>query len=211
MAKCLFRAERLEGDHRAMIRPFHYLGSSMATVFGIPVFEMSKASWYYRPIMLIYRWAYAVQRTRFRFVLRFVRRDHILRLPTAGQWCETDDQIFLACFELLGRYVEQQLGLPGLEEGYRGYRLHSAGGTDEQAIDLWLWYKTDLPALERDYHDDLQRCYSGEWKTKPAGNGLIEIVDFGRVAEPKYPHDWPGTVKNEKLLALMELRRTLWT
>jgi hypothetical protein len=189
----------------------------MARVFGVRVYEMKESVWYYRPIMAIHRKAYAVDRAHSYFVARFIRRSHIISLPIAGLWRDADERMFLACFLVLGRFVEKELGTVAwvfdgeASDLYRGYRLHSCGGNDEKAIDLWLWYKNELPALEKAYAADLTECYSGEWVTEDAGDGLRKIVDLGRVREPKFEHDYPETVKDQKLAELIELRRMLWT
>lgn len=40
---------------------------------------------------------------------------------------------------------------------------------------------------------------------------MANSVDFGKVRELRYPHDYEETVKDRKLRELIELRRTLWT
>lgn len=142
----------------------------------------------------------------------------VLHLPFEGrEWVDADEVMFHACFAVLKLFVEKELGTEAWDFGgeesdmYRGFRLHSAGGTDEKAIDLWLWYRDELPALEKDYARDISECYSGEFEREPVGNGMFRVTSFGRVRDPKYPHDWPETVKDQKLRELIDLRRTLWT
>lgn len=142
-----------------------------------------------------------------------------LKLPfKPDEWRDADERIFHACFTILGQFVENELGTKpwrfGDEESemHRGYRPHFVGDDHPKAIDLWLWYRDELPKLEEDYARDLNECYSGEFKTRPVGDsGMREVVDFGRVKEPKYPHDYPDTVKHEKLAELMAIRTALWT
>jgi len=121
-------------------------------------------------------------------------RYHVVRLLTEPGYRDVDFRMAAACFALLGEFVEKELGAAGegAEEGneedgdkderlWRGFRLHSMGGTDEKAIDLWLWYRDEFPKLSH----------------VPAEDGL------GR----KDPDD----VLDEKLGELMALRRSLWT
>jgi hypothetical protein len=151
-----------------------------------------------------------------------------LSLPIPkGEWRDTDERIFQACFTILGQFVENELGPettvradlaaegrdPDRTTFYRGYRVHSCGGNDEKAIDLWLWYTIDLPALEAAYDADIEEVYSGDITTKPVPNNpmLRELVFPPLKREPKYPHDYPETVKEQKLAELIALRRALWT
>ena len=63
---------------------------------------------------------------------------------------EMSEMMFHACFAVLGKFVEEQLG-PPLRRGdkrYRGYRLHRDSSAEQRAIDLWLWYTEELPALK---------------------------------------------------------------
>lgn len=138
----------------------------------------------------------------------------ILPLPfEKGQWVDADERIFHACFAVLGQYVEKELGTKGdPEDLHRGYRLHSAdveadvdGGsrpsTDRVAIDLWLWYRDELPALVAEYVKDLEDCYlTGDGKSLPT-----------RVRQPKFPFDFPEVSKGQMLNVLIGIRRTLWT
>jgi len=134
-------------------------------------------------------------------------------------WCDADERIFIACFTILGQFVEEELGKhsggPGVAEpnSYRGYRRHFADHYDgtspeKDAIDLWLWYTVELPRLEADYDADLERCFGGNdiFDVKPDGQTTIRPH-----GEMKYPHDYPEIVKQEKLEELMKIRRGLWT
>lgn len=144
-----------------------------------------------------------------------------LKLPfNKGDWVDADTRIFHACFAILGQYVEDELGKEpskfGNKEGkmHRGYCIHARDGRDEKAIDLWLWYRDELPALIKDYDKDIAECFSGEVKTKAITiNGVEthEIVDFIKVREPKYEHNYPQIVSNQKLQELMAIRQSLWT
>jgi len=114
-----------------------------------------------------------------------------------GRWCDADERMLMACFTILGQFVEQELG-PSLEEpesdggslpreerevtSHRGYRVHCYGGTDEQAIDLWLWYRDELPALEKQADED-----------------------------PSIPFRTIDELKDRKLRSLIDIRQTLWT
>ena len=203
------------------IFPPYGTGSSAAKICGIEIFGMSKTVWYYRPMMMWYGVLRRIDNTYYYLYYRFFKKLHMLKLPLGYYgWCDADERMFQACFAILGQFVEEELGTkPWFNDEtrdsmYRGYRLHSYGGTDEKAIDLWLWYKHELPKLQKDYEDDISECYSGKWETKEIeidGEKMFEVVDFGQVKEQKYEHDYPNIVKDEKLKELIELRRSLWT
>lgn len=139
-----------------------------------------------------------------------------LRLPIEpGAWRDADDRIFHACFLILGQFVEQELGTEPLDIGgvkspmYRGYRVHFADGYNEKAIDLWLWYRDELPQLQRDYTDDITAAFGG-MHLEQDEKGAIRWVG-GKTGIRRFPYDFPQTVKDEKLRELIELRRSLWT
>lgn len=143
-----------------------------------------------------------------------------LALPfTPGEWVDADEVMFQACFTILAGFVTEELGPiadAASESQYRGYRVHCASGTDQQAIDLFLWYRDELPALEQDYQADLRQCFTGTITTAPVPGplgaaGCRQIIDFGKVQEPKYPYDHVATVKDQKLRELIEIRQYLWT
>lgn len=142
-----------------------------------------------------------------------------LALPfEPGEWCDADERMFQACFTILGQFVEDELGREpwectgGEETMYRGYRRHFEGDGNRKAIDLWLWYRDELPVIEADYAQDMSECYSGTMITEPVGDtGMRRVVSTGRVREPKFEYEWPEIVKDTKLRELMDLRRSLWT
>ena len=136
-----------------------------------------------------------------------------LKLPIdKDEWWDADYRMFLACFTILGQFVEEELGQADGEDSYRGYRLHSVDGWEPKAIDLWLWYRDELPKLIEEVDADLNECYTGDIKTQPSAvPGFREVVDWGKVREPKFPFDHVESVKDQKLKELMEIRRTLWT
>lgn len=153
----------------------------------------------------------------------------VLHLPfKLGDWVDADEVMFQACFAVLGDYVENELGREAWEHApkslYRGYRLHSADieegdpsgappmpSSDRKAIDLWLWYKEELPKIEEAYALDLSEAYIDAMHFgEPDKRGLIPCkITPNR--EPKFPHDYPETVKDQKLRELIDLRRALWT
>jgi hypothetical protein len=110
-------------------------------------------------------------------------------------WFEIEDLMFHACFSLLGRFVEQQLGPITIDDAWNygenekvhhlGYRLHSTCKEDITAVDLWLWYKHDRPKEHKDY-------WANDARWSAVGNALVEKDDA-------------------KLKELMNIRRSLWT
>ena len=132
---------------------------------------------------------------------------NILSLPyQPTQWVDADQRMFDACFAILGEFVENELGTEIWHEGseYRGYRLHSCGGNDEKAIDLWLWYKEELPELEKAVTEDVNNQFIED----PAQLlGLSQNTDY----TPKYEYNHVENLCDLKLRELIELRTCLWT
>ena len=108
---------------------------------------------------------------------------------------DADERMFHACFSILGEFVEKELGTTsqGYDKEqsrlYRGYRLHSANDRDKAAIDLWLWYRDDLP-------------------------GETALCDRNIAAmTPDNPVDHEQILQNlkdQKLRDLINIRRQLW-
>lgn len=108
---------------------------------------------------------------------------------------DADERMFHACFSILGEFVEEELGTTsqGYDKEqsrlYRGYRLHSANDRDKAAIDLWLWYRDDLPGetalCDRNIAD------------MPPDNP----VDHEQILQ---------NLKDQKLRDLINIRRQLW-
>jgi hypothetical protein len=145
-----------------------------------------------------------------------------LNLPIEKtEWMDADGRIFLACFTILGQFVENELGTKPWSYQtedcmYRGYRQHFAGDNHARAIDLWLWYKDELPKIVEEVDADIHRVYGGDdvlqfGEINPAtGVGELKIKRNG---EPKFPYDYVESLKTEKLNELMKLRAKggLWT
>jgi hypothetical protein len=123
-----------------------------------------------------------------------------LRLPfTAGLWVDADERMFHACFTILGQFVEVELGAaadaPDASTNYRDYRVHAADGFDEKAIDLWLWYRDELPRLRQTFEE----CVGDN---RPISRKSKEIAQMENALE---------AMKDQKLREVLALRRHLWT
>lgn len=116
-----------------------------------------------------------------------------LKLPyEKGEWRDADQRIFDACFIILGQYVEEELGSSeDAGSSHKGYRLHSDDKGEPLAIDLWLWYRDELPILQKSYSDHVKACFIKRYH--------------------KYPHEHPEIIKDQKLRELIEIRRGRWT
>ena len=153
---------------------------------------------------------------------RFFRRMHKLTIQNVPShtWIDPDERMFHACFSILGEFVEKELGPVKLNSPdyrmdcqYRGYRLHSYG--DESAIDMWCWYKWDLPK-EIEAHDNwLDRKYAncrpiiseGSFSFTPAQ----EQPDDEKYETDGMQKDYIEALKDKKLRELIDMRRSLWT
>jgi hypothetical protein len=108
---------------------------------------------------------------------------------------DADERMFHACFSILGEFVEEELGTTsqGYDKErsrlYRGYRLHSANDRDKAAIDLWLWYRDDLPR-------EMAVC-DHVITTMTADN----LIDHEQILQ---------NLKDQKLRDLINIRRQLW-
>lgn len=108
---------------------------------------------------------------------------------------DADERMFHACFSILGEFVEEELGTTsqGYDKErsrlYRGYRLHSANDRDKAAIDLWLWYRDDLP-------EETALCDRNIAAMTPDNP-----VDHEQILQ---------NLKDQKLRDLINIRRQLW-
>lgn len=169
----------------------------------------------------------------------FSARYQTVKIPPCHY--STDEAMFHACFVLLGKYVEEELGpAPSEKEQYwnkkiwgyetptyNGYRLHS---NDEEAIDLWIWYSQTRNKIIKKENELLRQVY-----------GPIDGIKrdmFSNIAEPlhvatkreEYYKEWQSylalhyglekisghprrseDLDCDKLAELMKIRRNLWT
>jgi hypothetical protein len=173
-----------------LLPPFCH-GSS-DTIFGISMYgNKHSEKWWFRASLGNYDRFYlkGVDWLYYWFKNRFVTRYHIVNTGLKPGYYDIDEIMFHACFVLLGSFVEDELGKAPFDapNEYCGYRLHSEGGNDERAIDLWIWYKYQLPELLKD-----------------------EEADY-RAFTSVYGYDYIETMKNDKLVELINIRRNLWT
>lgn len=176
-----------------------YFSNSSDTVLGFDIYgKYSDEKWFHWTILLykklvldpidsVYWWI------RYRTFSRY----HTLKIMNVKPgWNDIDYMMFHACFTLLGRFVEGELGILKLDgtttNHYRGYRLHSVEGFDEKAIDLWLWYKLELPKLIEEENEYLD---NKKWK------------EYNN----KYGYLYVEKIQNEKMDELMKIRKWLWT
>lgn len=138
-----------------------------------------------------------------------------LKLPiSSNNWVDADERMFLACFEILGQFVEKELGRKpwdfkeyGKSPMYKGYRLHSAGDgekCEKKAIRLWIWYSQELPKLIVDYNKDTESQFIDD---ENAALGMRINPDY----TPKYNYGFIDNIKDKKLKELIKIRRGLWT
>ena len=168
---------------------------SLDSLLWVPIYGGPRDRlWFRFGIMPLYRVAQRIDRLWWAAKYRTMRRHqyHIVRTDLSPGFYDIDEVMFRACFALLRRYVEHELGTKNWYPEdpscmYRGYRVHAEGGNDEKAIDLWLWYRDDLPALLRE--DDAD----------PAAFSAAHGIDYIE------------NLKSEKLNRLLHLRRRLWT
>jgi len=172
---------------RRLLPPYTLRGSS-STVCGIPYYSNKHydEKWFqntvgkYRDFLLwidsVYYWV----------KYRFVNKHHIVDTGLKPGYHDVDELIFHACFQLLGRFVEDELGKE--EGGYKGYRVEVVGDVNQKAIDLWLFYRNHLPKLIEELENGA-RNYN-------------ESADHNAFVE---------RTKNSMLLRLIEIRSSLWT
>ncbi|AXH72487.1 MAG: hypothetical protein [Caudoviricetes sp.] len=110
---------------------------------------------------------------------------NVVKLPFKNnEWVDADERIFLACFEILSKFVETELGKTNSKQNsYRGYNLDSDRDEEKTAIDLYIWYKHELSKL------------SDENNYKNCNNMHTRIEN----------------IKNDKLEQLIKIRFVLWT
>lgn len=140
-----------------------YTGSSADTIFGMSYYgSPNYEAWWFKPVHWLHRLGAIIDSVYYWIRWRTFDRYHIVKTDLDPGYYDVDEIMFRACFALLGRFVEEELGtenwFPDQPDCmYRGYRVHCTNGTDEQAIDLWIWYKRDLAEMERDCEAEPQK------------------------------------------------------
>lgn len=196
-------------------------GSSNAHIFGIPVFEDHKPYTQFF-LMKAYWILYMYDSSIYSLRQRFIVKPHILKIknikPTSFH--DIDHIMFHACFTLLGKFVENELGKSDNDnESYRGYRLHSVDDRNKIAIDLWLWYTTERDVEIKKYNEYLNRKFPkgsfvfDEHDDSDSVAELLQIKNTNTTAEEdeKYDYHFVDDQDDLKLRELMEIRTRLWT
>jgi hypothetical protein len=115
------------------------------TVFGIATYSNIDKFWF-RFIIAYHEYILQKIDVAYYYIIhRTVFRHHIVKTTLKPGFYDIDDVMFHACFALLGRFVENELGRSSKTDSYRGYRIDNfcnkqTGNDDKKAIDLWLWY-----------------------------------------------------------------------
>jgi len=132
-----------------------YTSGSADTVFGVLIYgNPSYDRLWFRLTFRLFRRVVLrpIDRLYYWLSHRTVDRYHIVRTGLSPGYYDVDEVMFRACFALLGRFVERELGRAAVDDEpdqhYRWYRVHCTSGTDEVAIDLWCWYREQLPVLD---------------------------------------------------------------
>jgi hypothetical protein len=168
---------------------------SDASLFGISIWgEERRDAWWFKAVFFVYMRLRGIDDAWNWIRYRTWDRYHVVVTDMRPGYSDVDEIMFRACFALLRKYVEIELGREawfGPDAMYRGYRLHSTGDSDKKAIDLWIWYSRVLPVLEAEENAD----YTGFQ---------------GKYGHPN-EYDVLENIKEEKLAELIRMRRTLWT
>jgi hypothetical protein len=191
-------------------------GSSRAHLLGYPIYGNKSNKF----IDKLYKILYQIYSFKTDLNYRLFKRQHKLTIKNiaAHTWTDVDDRMFHAMFTLLGDFVEKELGSfkmhPGFDfkRNYRGYNLHSQ---DHAAIDLWLWYKYELPKECDAYNDYIVRKYENH----PLRYEKSDIDGFNRIVvdkrpktseDEKYHYRYIEDLKDKKFAELCEIRKHLW-
>lgn len=212
---------------------FEWIGSSSARILGIEVFDSDgRHPWFQSSLYFLHRRLVEFQHWRFWFGQRFVTRPHIIDTKLdPHDFHEVDELMFHACFRILGSYVEDQLGRPTEKDHeravksqypyeitiHRGYRVHN-DRYDPEGIDLWLWYRDELPEVKRRYDDLVHMIHAG--KTIRIGDApdtstpeQIMMRTVGRMLmKEEFGDDSRHAIaklEDEKLTKLIAIRRYL--
>jgi hypothetical protein len=129
--------------------PPYTRGSSSNTIFGIDVYGQHHEQKWFKPFLAYYDFLQKIDSIYYWIRYRTFDKYHVVKTDLKPGYCDIDERMFRACFALLGQFVELELGIENVEHAlkyghHRGYRIHSLGGSDEKAIDLWLWYKFEM-------------------------------------------------------------------
>ena len=204
--------------------PPYRTGGSSSTILGISRYGKNSEKKWFKPLAWWFdNFMRPIDTSYYYMHNRFVSRQHIINMKSIrGKWCDCDERMFLACFTILQSFVEDELGympkLPPYGEEpstYKGYRLHHGDEENKKAIDLYLWWRDELPKLIKEVNDDLHILYGGKReKGVPNEQGLIPWIcpkPLTEGYEPKFEYGHVENVKSQKLQELIDMRGSLWT
>ena len=139
---------------------------------------------------------------------------NVLRLPfESTDWVDADYRMFHACFEILGQFVNDELGVADPkqiddenEDTYRGYKIWSVGHDEQAAIDLWIWYRDELPVIKQAHSDELAMIYNPDQYLE--NHPEVDRKDLPTTC--KFGPDYLDDLCDQKFNDLMAIRRSLW-
>jgi hypothetical protein len=197
-------------------------GSSSSHIMGLPIYSKKlkeKLPWlywlYFKVLTPIHDW-------KLRQHYRFFVRHHKLTILNIepSTYTDPDERVFHAVFSILGNMIEDELGPFKLnhpnyhiDSHYRGYNMRHGG--DETFIDMWLWYKFDLPreiAAYENWQDRRNEKFAMIEKTDEKGSKYVTFTSpIPQPDDDKYSYNYIEDLKQKKLVELIEMRQGMWT
>ena len=193
---------------------FNFGNGSMATVFGIGVYGKRSDAWWHRAfIRPIFRIGNRVHNARLWFMYRFVRehRYHLVDTHLDPGYYDADYLMLNACFSLLRRYVEDEMGgverlsewsasLAAKPDKYAPEASLRQSSNDAEAVALYRWWMEKRPADIKRKDELLHYLYS----EKRAGPMFVDDPDTGlmKYQGPKWEDS--DVVLHEQMRALEE-------
>jgi hypothetical protein len=197
--------------------------SSADTVFGFPVYgEHSERIWFKLTILPVYEVARQLVDAKWWLFHRVhpAHRYHVVKTGLKPGYYDVDTLMLHSSFQLLCRYVEQEMGgVAAMEKNIAELRREGSepGGEtriacaerESEALALYRWWKFEKPAEEKHRDGLCRQLHSNErenMRTSTLSLNKRSLRRECRALEEKIDAD-----EQKMLHRLIEIRRSLWT
>jgi len=210
-------------------------GGSEDAILGVKVYgnKYRDAWWFGGIVMPVYRFASKIDRAydwlRYRLVPR--HQYHLVNTGLKPAYYDCDTLMLNACFALLCRYVEDEMGgedaIRRLNQQLLLTPDHNApeglesgqAARQASAVDLYVWWKRTKPADEKEYDRMLAHLYGRKRSMKKQEDGTSVYstdepwTDEDKAMNVKFRalEDKIDTDEQAMLHRLIDIRRSLWT
>lgn len=212
---------------------FYGLSGSAARVFGVDVYGGPDTLIKKAIILPVHRIALRIHNVLWAVRHRFHPRHRYNMIKTGlpPGYYDVDTLMLHGCFSLLCRYVEDECG--GADDLLKWTKdlmsnpdhnapdgcLENQANGQLKALELYLWWKHELPAMKKRRNDLMDILYSSPIVTEPVeGSNLLRVVRRNLTDEDVALHSELDEIKtriekesDEMLHRLIKIRGGLWT